>query len=64
MERNIEPLELIHTDMCDFKMVQTTGGKKYFIIFIYDCTRYRYIYLLKSKDEAIFEAFKKYKTEV
>ena len=44
-------------------MVQTRYGKKYFITFIDDCTRYYYIYILRSKDEAI-EAFKNYKNEV
>ena len=37
--------------------------KKYFITFIDDCTRYCYVYLLNSKDEAI-KAFKQYKNEV
>ena len=36
--------------------------KKYFITFIDDCTRYCYLYLLRSKDEAI-EAFKDFKNE-
>ena len=45
------------------KAVQTRGGKKYFITFIDDCTRCYYVYLLKSKDEAI-EAFIQYKNEV
>ncbi|WP_369123699.1 integrase catalytic domain-containing protein, partial [Clostridioides difficile] len=36
---------------------------KYFITFIDDCTRYCYVYLLKSRDEAL-EAFKTYKNEV
>ena len=49
--------------MCDLKFVQTRGGKKYFITFINDCTRYCYVYLLRSKDEAL-EMFKLYKTEV
>ena len=38
-------------------------GKKYFITFIDDCTRYCYVYLLNSQDEAI-DAFKQYKIEV
>lgn len=63
VERNTTPLELIHTDVCDLKFVQTRGGKKYFITFIDDCTRYCYVYLLKSKDEAL-EVFKHYKNEV
>ncbi|KZV17034.1 hypothetical protein F511_34284 [Dorcoceras hygrometricum] len=61
--RSTKPLELIHTDVCDLKLVQSRGGKRYFITFIDDCTRYCYIYLLRSKDEAI-EAFTKYKNEV
>ena len=42
--------------------MQTRGGKKYFITFIDDCTRYSYVYLLRSKDEAL-EVFKHYKNE-
>ena len=63
VERKTEPLDLIHTDICDLKFVQTRGGKKYFITFIDDCTRYCYVYLLRSKDEAI-EKFQLYKNEV
>jgi hypothetical protein len=63
VERSTEPLDLIHSDICDLKFVQTRGGKKYFITFIDDCTRYCYVYLLKSKDEAI-DMFKHYKNEV
>ncbi|KAL4011256.1 hypothetical protein IC575_028308 [Cucumis melo] len=62
-ERMAKPLKLIHSDICDLKFVQTRGGKKYFITFIDDCTRYCYVYLLKSKDEAV-EVFKLYKKEV
>ena len=63
VERKTEPLDLIHTDICDLKFVQTRGGKKYFITFIDDCTRYCYVYLLRSKDEAV-EKFQLYKNEV
>ena len=63
IERSTEPLDLIHSDVCDMKSVQTRGGKKYFITFIDDCTRYCYVCLLRSKDEAI-EAFIQYKNEV
>ncbi|GFP97577.1 retrovirus-related pol polyprotein from transposon tnt 1-94 [Phtheirospermum japonicum] len=62
VERSTTPLELIHTDVCDLKFVQTRGGKKYFITFIDDCTRYCYLYLLRGKDEVI-EAFKNFKNE-
>ncbi|KAJ0881981.1 putative RNA-directed DNA polymerase [Helianthus annuus] len=63
VERITEPLDLIYTDVCDLKAVPTRGGNKYFITFIDDCTKYCYVYLLKSKDEAI-EKFILYKNEV
>ena len=63
VERSTEPLELIHSDVCDMKVVQTRGGKKYFITFINNCTRYCYLYFLRIKDEVI-EAFIQYKNEV
>ena len=43
--------------------VLTKGGKTYFMTLIDDCTRFCYIYLLKSKDEAL-HYFKMYKAEV
>ena len=44
-------------------MFQTRGGKKYFITFIDDHSRYCQVYLLSSKDEAL-NAFVTYKNEV
>jgi transposase InsO family protein len=41
----------------------TKGVKRYFMTFIDDCTRFCYVYLLKSKDEAL-HYFKIYKAEV
>ena len=63
VERHTKPLDLIHSDICDLKFVQTRGGNKYFIIFVDDSTKYWYVYLLKSKDDAI-EKFVLYKSEV
>ena len=57
VERNSKTLDLIHTNICDMKSTPSRGGKKYFITFIDDCTRFCYVYLLNSKDEAI-DAFK------
>ena len=61
IERSSESIELIHSDICDLKFIQTRGGKKYFPTLIDDCTRYCYVYLLRSKDEALkmFQHFKK-----
>lgn len=63
IERNIEPLDLIHNDICDLKFVQTREGKKYFITFIDDCIRYDYIYLLRRKGESL-GVFKHYKNKI
>jgi transposase InsO family protein len=41
----------------------TRGGKRYFMTFIDDASRFCYIYLLKSKDEAL-HYFKIYKSEI
>ena len=52
LKQNPKTLDLIHTDICDMKSTPSRGGKKYFITFIDDCTRFCYVYLLNSKDEA------------
>jgi hypothetical protein len=43
--------------------VLTEGGQRYFMTMIDDASRYCYIYLLKTKDEAL-SYFKTYKAEV
>nr|KAJ0207727.1 hypothetical protein LSAT_V11C500270100 [Lactuca sativa] len=43
--------------------ILTRGGKRYFITFCDDFSRYLHVYLLRSKDDA-FDAFKRYKAEV
>ena len=63
IDRSTEPLALVHSDLCDFKSVQSRGGKKYIITFIDDYSRYCYVYLLRSKYEAL-DAFILYKNEV
>ena len=61
--RDLAPLELIHSYLCEMNGVLTKGGKRYFIMFIDDCTRFCHVYLLKSKDDAL-HYFKIYKAEV
>ena len=61
--RNLAPLDLIHSDLCEMNGVLTKGGKKYFMTLIDDSTRFCYVYLLKTKDEAM-HYFKIYKAEV
>ena len=62
-KRETELLELIHSDLGDFKNHMTRSGKKFYVTFIDDCSRYTMVYLLRSKDET-FEMFLKYKAEV
>ena len=52
VSRNTTLLEFIHTDICDNKNYLTRGEKKYFITFIDDYSKYTYVYLVKTKDEA------------
>ena len=62
-ERNLAPLELIYSDLCEMNGVLTKGEKRYFMTLIDDASRFCYIYLLQTKDEAL-DYFKIYKTEV
>jgi hypothetical protein len=61
--RNLVPLDLIHSDLCEINGILTKGAKRYFITFIDDSTRFCYVYLLKSKDKALLY-FMTYKAEV
>jgi len=36
--RELAPLELIHSDICEMNGILIIGGKRYFITFIDDCT--------------------------
>jgi hypothetical protein len=62
-ERHLAPLELIHSDICEMNCVLTKGGQRNVMIMIDDASRYSYVYLLKTKEEAL-NYFKTYKAEV
>ena len=57
--RSNELLEIFHTDICGPLSVPCFTGKKYFITFIDDLSRYGYVYLMHEKSQAIdiFEMF-------
>ena len=61
--RETKLLELIHFDLGDLKQTVNRGGKKFYVTFIDDYSRFARIYLLRSKDEA-FNMFLSYKDEV
>jgi transposase InsO family protein len=46
-------LELFHTDLCGQITPTTPGGKAYFMLVVDDHSRYMWIELLRSKDEAL-----------
>ena len=63
VNRNSQLLELVHSDICELNGILNRGGNRYFITFIDDCSRYTYVYLMRSKDEA-FNKFICYKSVV
>ncbi|GJT17437.1 zinc finger, CCHC-type containing protein [Tanacetum coccineum] len=63
VKHETEVLELIHSDLCDLHATLSLGNKKYFVTFIDDASRFCYVYILHTKDEAL-DKFKVFKTEV
>jgi hypothetical protein len=48
--RNLAPLELVHSDLCEMNGILTKGDKRYFLTFIDDSTIFCYICVsLKNK---------------
>lgn len=60
---DLAPLDLINYELCEMNGLLTREGKRYSMTLIDDITCYCYIYLLKSKYEAL-HYFKIYKVEV
>nr|GEW97861.1 zinc finger, CCHC-type [Tanacetum cinerariifolium] len=58
-----KPLELVHVDLCGSITPQSTGGSRYFLLIVDDWCRYMWVYLLRSKDEALAK-FKIFKAQV
>ena len=63
VERESNLQSLIHNDLGDLKNMMIRGGKRFYITFIDDYSRYTRVYLLRNKDEAR-DVFIKYKNEV
>lgn len=62
MNRSCELLGRVHSDVCEMPKL-SYGGKKYFITFIDDYSRFVAVYPLETKGEAV-EAWLKYKAKV
>ncbi|KAJ0455006.1 putative RNA-directed DNA polymerase [Helianthus annuus] len=61
--RASKPLELLHADLCGPITPQSMGGNQYFFLIVDDFCRYMWVYLLRSKDEALAK-FKIFKAQV
>ncbi|KAI3498732.1 hypothetical protein L1887_09191 [Cichorium endivia] len=61
--RASSPLELVHADLCGPIAPQTIAGNHYFLLLVDDFSRYMWVFLLKTKDEA-FSAFKEFNTQM
>ena len=58
-----QPLELVHSDVCGKVGARSLGGGEYFVMFIDDCTRHAWIYILQHKNE-VFPRFQEWKAQV
>lgn len=52
--RQRDIFELAHVNMYGPMQTQSLGGSCYFLIFVGDCTRYTWVFFLRSKTE-VFE---------
>ena len=55
-----DALKLVHGDLCGPITPATNGGRRYFLLLVDDCSRYMWLQLLTSKDEAAM-VIKKFK---
>lgn len=49
IERNTRLLDLTHTDICDFKSIESRDDNKYSITFINHCTKDYYVYFFRKQ---------------
>ncbi|KAL4564910.1 hypothetical protein LXL04_028986 [Taraxacum kok-saghyz] len=47
----VEPLELIHIDLCGPSSIQSIAGSKYLLVIVDDFSRFTWVYFLKHKSE-------------
>lgn len=51
--KTTETCEIIHADICGPMETQSLGNAKYFLLIVDDFSKYRYVYFLKHKSEAV-----------
>jgi hypothetical protein len=52
-DKALQPGMLIHSDICGPMSVPSYGGSLYYILFQDDCTRYRFVFCIQKKSEAL-----------
>ncbi|KAI3782063.1 hypothetical protein L2E82_12095 [Cichorium intybus] len=57
------PLELLHANLYGPITPHTLGGNRYFFLIVDDYSRYMWVFIIKSKDEAL-QSFKRFKVKV
>jgi hypothetical protein len=63
--RATRPFELVHSDLCGPMRTDSHGGKRYYIVFIDDFSRWTFVYFLHTKDrEACRNAFREMQSYV
>lgn len=58
-----EPLQVVYCDLWDPTLMTPSMGYKYYVSFIDAFNRHTWIYILKTKDETLFE-FKEFRSLV
>lgn len=61
--KDLDFLEIVHSDVCGPMKTKSPGGARYFVTFIDEKSRFCKIYFLKQKNE-VLKYFKIYKNEV
>ncbi|GJU31627.1 retrovirus-related pol polyprotein from transposon TNT 1-94 [Tanacetum coccineum] len=51
-DTNQEKLHLLHMDLCGLMRVESINGKKYILVIVDDYSRFSWVKILRSKDEA------------
>jgi hypothetical protein len=59
MNKSDTPFALIHSDVWGPSPISIVSGVRWFVIFVDDCTRMTWLYLLKRKDE-VFKVFQSF----
>ena len=62
-KKQLEPFDLIHSDLCGGIDPMSLGGGSYFVTFTDDATRYCWVYILKKKCD-VFSTFTDWKALV